>query len=286
LFVETQYVLNQKNIRPVCADEQGRMDIDMLKKTLDVCPGPTIICAQAGNVNTGAFDSFADIVDLAKEHEAWLHIDGAFGLWANVSPKFKHLTFGVDGANSWATDAHKWLNVPYDSGIVIIRDREMHRGLKTARCAYAGLANIDCRDGSQWVPENSRRARGFVLYAALRNLGRKGVRQLIDNCCDMAQEFANHLTELPYASVLNDVVLNQVLCCLQPESIIDKDAFNTAIAYRVQQKGICWLGTTQWRGQTVLRISVSNWLTTREDVHQSIISIKNAIDEELTTLHN
>jgi len=278
--------LGQKNIRTVRADKHGRIDLGPLRKTLDLCHGPTIICAQAGNVNTGAFDPFADIVALAKEHDAWLHIDGAFGLWANASPRFKHLVFGADEANSWATDAHKWLNVPYDSGIVIIRDREMHRGLKTTRCAYAGPANVDCRDGSQWVSENSRRARGFVLYAALRNLGRKGVTQLIDNCCDMAQEFANQFAELPYARVLNNVVLNQVLCRLEPEWIPDMDAFNTAISSRVQQKGICWLGTTQWHGQTALRISVCNWSTTREDVRQSMISIRNAIDEELTTLHN
>jgi glutamate/tyrosine decarboxylase-like PLP-dependent enzyme len=273
--------LGQKNIRTVRADKQGRIDPDDLRKTLDVCAGPIIICAQAGNVNTGAFDPFADIVALAKEHDAWLHVDGAFGLWANASPRFKHLALGADGADSWATDAHKWLNVPYDSGIVIIRDREMHRGLKTTRCAYAGPADVDRRDGSQWVPENSRRARGFVLFAALRNLGRKGVRQLIDNCCDRAQEFADQFAELPHAHVLNDVVLNQVLCRLEPESIPDPDAFNTAVASRVQQKGICWLGTTQWRGQTALRISVSHWSTASEDVRQSMISIRDAIEEEL-----
>ncbi len=278
--------LGQNNIRTVRADEQGRIDLDALGKTLEACAGPTIICAQAGNVNTGAFDAFADIVILAKKHDAWLHIDGAFGLWANASPRFKYLVSGADGADSWATDAHKWLNVPYDSGIVIIRDREMHRRIKTMRCAYAGPANVDCRDGSQWVPENSRRARGFALYAALRNLGRKGVRRLIDNCCDRAQEFANQFAELSYARVLNNVVLNQVLCRLEPESVSDLDAFNTAIASRVQQKGICWIGTTQWLGQTALRISVSNWSTTKEDVCQSMISIRNAIDEELTTLHD
>jgi len=278
--------LGKNNIHTVQADEQGRIDLDALKQTLAVCAAPTIICAQAGNVNTGAFDSFADIVTLAKEHGAWLHIDGAFGLWANASSRFKHLVFGANGADSWATDAHKWLNVPYDSGIVIIRDREMQRGLKTARCAYAGVANVDCRDGSQWVPENSRRARGFVLYATLRNLGRKGVAQLVDNCCDMAQEFANQFAQLPYARVLNEVVLNQVLCHLEPEVIADLDAFNMAVASRIQQIGVCWLGTTQWHGQTVLRVSVSNWATTKEDVYQSMISIRNAIETELSILQN
>ena len=277
--------LGQKNVRTVQADEQGRINLNALKKTLDVCLGPTIICAQAGNVNTGAFDPFPEIVALAKEYDSWLHIDGAFGLWAGASPRFKHLVLGVDGADSWATDAHKWLNVPYDSGIVIIRDRKMHQGLKITRCAYAGPANDDCRDGFQWVPENSRRSRGFVLYAALRNLGRKGVSQLIDNCCDMAQEFAKQFAELPDVRVINDVVLNQVLCRLEPESVAELDAFNTGVASRVQQKGVCWLGTTQWHGQMVLRISVSNWSTTREDVCQSMTSIRNAIGEELIS-HN
>lgn len=213
-----------------------------------------------------------------------IHIDGAFGLWAGASPGFKHLVSGVDGADSWSTDAHKWLNVPYDSGIVIIRDPEVHQSLKTARCAYAGNANADFRDGSEWAPENSRRARGFVLYAALRNLGRKGVRQIIDNCCDMAQEFAARLAELPNARVINDVVLNQVLCRLEPKTVPDVDVFNSAVAFRIQQAGVCWIGTTQWCGQTVLRISVSNWSTSREDVRKSMISISNSIDEELTTL--
>lgn len=276
--------LGQKNIRTVRADEQGRMDPVALRETLDACPGPTVICAQAGNVNTGAFDPFADVVALAKEHDAWLHVDGAFGLWAGASPRFRPLVSGADGADSWATDAHKWLNVPYDSGIVIIRDREMHRGLKTARCAYAGSASADCRDGSQWTPENSRRARGFVLYAALRNLGRKGVRQMVENGCDMAREFANQLARLPSARILNAVVLNQVLCRLEPGSISDLNAFHAAVASRVQQKGVCWLGTTRWRGQAALRISVANGATTKEDVRESVASIRNAIEEELSTL--
>jgi glutamate/tyrosine decarboxylase-like PLP-dependent enzyme len=277
--------LGQKNIHTVRADGQGRIDPDALRKALDVCSGPTIICAQAGNANTGAFDPFDDIVALAKEFDAWLHIDSAFGLWAGASPRYKHLVSGVDEADSWATDAHKWLNVPYDSGLVIIRDRKMHQDIKTMRCAYAGPANIDCRDGSQWAPENPRRARGFVLYAALRNLGRQAVSQLIDNCCARAQEFASLLAELSYVRVINEVVLNQVLFRLESESIPDLDAFNTAVAARVQQDGICWIGTTQWLEQTALRIFVSNWSTTEEDVCQSMISLRKAIDKELTIRH-
>jgi len=273
--------LGNKNIRTVRADDEGRIDLEAFKYTLDTCSGPTIVCVQAGNVNTGAFDPIADIINLAKERCAWVHVDGAFGLWAHASQRFKNLVSGVEGADSWATDAHKWLNVPFDSGIVIVRDPELHRNFKTGRCAYAGPPREDCRDGSQWVPENSRRARGFVLYAALRHLGRKGVRQVIDNCCDLAQAFASELAQLPNVRILNSVVLNQVLCRIEPESVTDIDAFNTSVALRIQQDGICWIGTTQWHGQTALRISVSNWSTTIDDVRQSIASIMKSIEREL-----
>jgi glutamate/tyrosine decarboxylase-like PLP-dependent enzyme len=275
--------LGNNNIRTVRADDEGRMDLEAFKYTLDKCTGPTIVCVQAGNVNTGAFDPIAGIIESAKERSAWVHVDGAFGLWANVSPRFKNLVSGVQEADSWATDAHKWLNVPFDSGIVIVRDPEIHRNFKTGRCAYAGPPCEDCRDGSQWVPENSRRARGFVLYAALRHLGRKGVSELVDNSCDLAQAFASELSQLPNVRILNRVVLNQVLFRIEPESVSDIDAFNTAVALRIQGEGICWMGTTQWHGLTALRISVSNWSTTINDVRQSIASIMESIEREMAT---
>ena len=273
--------LGNKNIRTVKADDEGRIDLEAFKCALDKCAGPTIVCVQAGNVNTGAFDPIAGIIDLTKERGAWVHVDGAFGLWANASPRFKNLVSGVQEADSWATDAHKWLNVPFDSGIVIVRNPEIHRNFKTGRCAYAGPPSEDCRDGSQWVPENSRRARGFVLYAALRHLGRKGVRQIVDNCCDLAQAFASELAQLPNVRILNCVVLNQVLCRIEPESVTDIDAFNTAVALRIQRAGICWIGTTHWHGQTALRISVSNWSTTIDDVRQSVASLMESVEREL-----
>jgi len=273
--------LGTKNIRAVPADEEGRIRLDAFRQTLAACTGPTIVCVQAGNVNTGAFDPLAEIIALTKKRNIWVHVDGAFGLWAGASPKFKRLVAGVEEADSWATDAHKMLNVPYDSGIVVIRASEAHRSFKTARCAYAGPAHTDCRDGSQWTPENSRRARGFVLYAALRNLGKKGVQQIIENCCDSAQTFASELTRLPHARVLNQVVFYQVLCRIEPKVNVDVDAFNASIASRLQQDGICWIGATQWRGQAALRISVSNWATTRADVQQSIECLANSIEKEL-----
>jgi glutamate/tyrosine decarboxylase-like PLP-dependent enzyme len=276
--------LGDKNIRMLRADTEGRMDLEAFKLTLAQCIGPTIICVQAGNVNTGAFDPLADVIELAKTRGAWVHVDGAFGLWANASPRFKYLASGVQGANSWATDAHKWLNVPFDSGIVIIRDPKLHQGFKSGRCAYAGPASQEFRDGSQWVPENSRRARGFVLYAALRHLGKKGVIQIVNNCCDLAQVFARELAQVPGLRILNTVVLNQVLCRIEPEGISDVETFNSSVAARVQAEGVCWLGTTQWHGQTVLRISVTNWSTTLEDVHQSIASLMKSIELELAAL--
>ena len=272
--------LGTDNIHLVSADEEGRIRLTEFKKILETCPGPCIVCLQAGNVNTGAFDPLADIIALCKNRGAWVHVDGAFGLWAAASPKFAHLVKNVEGADSWATDAHKWLNVPYDSGIVIVRDRQAHRNFKTDRCAYAGTADSGRRDGSQWAPENSRRARGFVLYAALRNLGKQGVRELVENCCGMARLFADELAKIPNVRVLNDVVLNQVLFRLEPQGVEDLDAFNSTVAALIQQEGVCWMGTTQWRGRTALRISVSNWSTTRSDVHKSVAGLTQAMQKQ------
>jgi glutamate/tyrosine decarboxylase-like PLP-dependent enzyme len=272
--------LGTRNILSVAADKEGRMQLDAFRQALTTCTGPTIVCVQAGNVNTGAFDPIEEIVAISKRCNAWVHVDGAFGLWAATSPRFRHLVAGMEGADSWATDAHKWLNVPYDSGMVMIRAANVHRELKTARCAYAGPADLTNRDGSQWVPENSRRARGFVLYAALRNFGRKGVQQIVENCCDMAQAFADSLKQLPEVHILNEVVLNQVLCRAEPQGVVDLDAFNAAVALRLQREGDCWIGSTQWQGQTALRISVSNGATGLADVHQSVDCLARAIAEE------
>lgn len=273
--------LGKKNIKSVSSDLQGRINIDSLKDELNNCNGPIIICAQAGNVNTGAFDSFEEIMSLAKQHDAWVHVDGAFGLWACASPRLSHLVTGIEKADSWTVDAHKWLNVPYDSGIVIIRDFQNHRRLKTVQCSYAGSHIDGYRDCSQWVPENSRRARGFVLYAALRNLGRVGLRQIIDNSCFIANEFAQRLADLPNVRVLNKVVLNQILFRVEPILDYDTNLFNSNVSKRIQEEGLSWIGTTEWLGQTSMRISISNWSTTKDDVDRTIRSIKNSIENEL-----
>lgn len=278
--------LGKKNIKSISSDFQGRINIDSLKNELNNCSGPTIICAQAGNVNTGCFDSFEEIIPLAKKHGAWVHIDGAFGLWARTSPKYFHLVTGIEKADSWTVDAHKWLNVSYDSGIVIIRDSKNHYKLKTIQCSYAGQHSEEHRDGSQWVPENSRRARGFVLYAALRNLGRDGVRNIVENSCSLATEFAQQLEKLPNVHVLNNVVLNQVLFRVESESNCDTNSFNNNICEHIQKEGLAWIGTTRWQGKIAMRISVSNWLTTKADVDKTIRSIRNSIEKELQIINN
>lgn len=278
--------LGRKNIETVETDKQGRIETKEFKRTLGAYSGPTIVCVQAGNVNTGAFDPIADIADLSRASGAWLHVDGAFGMWAAASPSLKHLVAGVELADSWATDAHKWLNVPYDSGLVIVRQPETHLKLKVEQCAYVGTTQVGHRNGSEWVPENSRRARGFVLYASLRCLGKNGVRRIVENSCEMARLFATELVKLPGVEVLNQVVLNQLLFRIIPTSVTENNDVHASVAKRIQQTGVCWLGTTQWAGQTVLRISVSNWATTAADVRRSVECIREAIENERETTAN
>jgi glutamate/tyrosine decarboxylase-like PLP-dependent enzyme len=252
----------------VPADEQGRMRIDQLPQ-LD--EAPTIVCGQAGEVNTGAFDDLAAVADaVAEAPNAWLHVDGAFGLWAAASPELRHLLRGSERADSWATDAHKWLNVPYDSGIAFCAHPESHRAAMAVTAAYLQFgADARERDAVDWTPEFSRRARGFAVYAAIRSLGRTGIAELVDRCCAHARLFAE-LLEAGGATILNDVVLNQVLVRFG-----DGDRTRQVIE-RVQEEGTCWLGGTEWGGEHAMRISVSNWRTTREDVERSTEAILSA----------
>ncbi len=256
----------------VPTDEQGRMRGAELQKVLAGLSGPTIVCAQAGNVNTGAFDPLREIADAAHEHGAWLHVDGAFGLWAAVSKRRRALIDGVDLADSWATDAHKWLNVPYDCGVAIIRDAAAHRGSMTSTAAYLEQTSGTERDSVDWVPEFSRRARGVTVYAALRTLGRRGVEALIDDLCDRAAQMAQLLSRDRRVRVLNDVVLNQVLARFG-----DDDEITRRTVANVQQEGTCWLAGTSWHGLAAMRISVSNWATSAEDIERSAAAILRSI---------
>jgi glutamate/tyrosine decarboxylase-like PLP-dependent enzyme len=248
--------------RRIPADGEGRMDADALAGALHEGDGPAIVCAQAGEVNTGAVDPLEAIADACAERGAWLHVDGAFGLWAGASPRLRHLIRGVERAQSWATDAHKWLNVPYDCGIAIVAERDVHRAAMSLSGAYLPVAAAG-RDGTAYVPEASRRARAFAVYAALRSLGRRGVAELVERCCALARQMAEALDAAPGMRVLNDVVLNQVLVGLD-----DPSATADALA-AIQAEGTCWVGGTTWNGKPAIRVSFSNWSTTADDVARS-----------------
>jgi glutamate/tyrosine decarboxylase-like PLP-dependent enzyme len=251
----------------VRADDQGRMRPDALADALADTSGPAIVCAQAGNVATGAFDAFEPIADTCAEHGAWLHVDGAFGLWAAAAPELRHLTTGVERADSWAVDAHKWLNVPYDGAMAVVADAGAHVAAMSLAGPYL-VADPGQRDGTNYVPESSRRARVVPIYAALRSLGRAGVAELVGRNCAQARRMAQRLAEIPGARIVNDVVLNQVLLQLP-----GGDDVNRAAVAAVQRDGTCWLGGTTWNDRYVLRVSVSNWSTTDEDIDRSADAI-------------
>jgi glutamate/tyrosine decarboxylase-like PLP-dependent enzyme len=257
----------------VACDAQGRMQPDALRAALAAAGAPALVCAQAGNVNTGAFDPLEPIADAVREHRGWLHVDGAFGLWAAASPALRPLVRGVERADSWTTDAHKWLNVPYDSGLVFVRDPDAHRAAVSHGAAYYVSAAGGERDNHHFVPESSRRARGFAVWAALRSLGRQGVAELVERCCALARRFAERLGAAPGVEIPNDVVLNQVLVRFSPPAGGDRDAWTREVIRRIQEDGTCWAGGTTWRGRTALRISVSNATTTEADVDRSAAAI-------------
>jgi glutamate/tyrosine decarboxylase-like PLP-dependent enzyme len=273
--------LGRSRVIRIEADGQGRMRPDRLREALaGLHDRPVIVIAQSGNVNTGAFDALSDIVPLVRElPNAWLHVDGAFGLWAAVTPDLRHLTEGIADADSWTTDAHKWLNVPYDSGLVIVRDDAAHHAAMTLGAAYYVETEGAERDPYNWVAESSRRARGFPVYAALRELGRDGLAALIERCCRLARRMADGLRDAPGVTILNEVVLNQVLVRFAPPDRPDADAatidaFTRDVIAAVQADGTCWLGGTTWHGMAAMRISVSNWSTTEADADVSVEAIR------------
>jgi glutamate/tyrosine decarboxylase-like PLP-dependent enzyme len=235
--------------------------------------GPTIVCLQAGNVNTGASDPFAEVGPRARDAGAWVHVDGAFGLWARATPKRAHLVERIEHADSWATDAHKWLNVPYDNGVCIVREAAALHAAMAVGGEYLIKGAGEVRDELDWVPEFSRRARGFTVYAALRSLGRRGLAELIEGSCALARRMADRLAAAPGVAILNDVVLNQVLVRFTPPGGGDADAFTREVVSRVQADGTCWLSGSTWDGQAVMRISVSGWATTAADADRSAAAI-------------
>jgi glutamate/tyrosine decarboxylase-like PLP-dependent enzyme len=264
----------------VAVDEEGRMRRQALEAALGAGGGPTIVCAQAGNVSTGAFDPIEAIAEIAHRHGAWLHVDGAFGLWAAASPALRHLVCGLERADSWATDAHKWLNVPYDSGLAIVADPASHRASFLKRADYLIAAAGPERDGDDYTPEASRRARAFALYAGLLSLGRRGVAELVERGSSQARRLAEALRRGSGVRILNEVVLNQVLLRFEAPAGGDGDAFTRAVADRIRAGGTLWASGTRRHGREALRLSVSNWSTTDADIDRSAAAILQALEAE------
>jgi glutamate/tyrosine decarboxylase-like PLP-dependent enzyme len=259
--------LGRKRVVRVPVDGQGRMTADALPH-LDAM---TILCLQAGNVNTGAFDPAAAICPAARAAGAWVHVDGAFGLWAAASPEYRKLTRGFELADSWATDAHKWPNIGYDCGIALLRDPGALRAAMSIVAPY--LVHGEDRDPSNYNPELSRRARGVELWAGLRSLGKEGMAAIVERTASHARRFAEGLKAAGY-EVLNEVVINQVMVSFgSPEKTLRTIA-------RLQAEGTCWCGSTLWQGRTAMRISVSSWATTKEDVERCLAAMVNAAKED------
>jgi len=263
--------LGSESTVPVATDEQGRLPPRALEAALAEHEGPAIVCAQVGEVNTGSVDALPEIAELARQAGAWLHVDGAFGLWAAASQELRGLIEGVDEADSWATDAHKWLNVPYDCGLAFVAHPEAHRAAMAMTAEYLVVDSEAARDAMDWTPEFSRRARGVAVYAALRSLGRSGVAELVERCCRHARRFGEELGRLPGCEILNDVVLNQVLMRFAD------DATTRAVLETVQRSGEAWMSGTTWDGRFAIRISVSNWRTSDEDVARTVAAFERAV---------
>ena len=260
--------LGRQRVTRVPVDSQGRILIHKLPR-LD---SRTIVCLQAGNVNTGAFDPAREICRRARAAQAWVHVDGAFGLWAAASPRYRHLTDGFEDADSWSTDAHKWPNAGYDCGIALVRDARALRSAMSIAASYFTPGEL--REPMHYGPEMSRRARAVPLWAALRSLGRSGLAELIDRTCRHARTFSERLRELGY-EILNDVVINQVLVSFGPAEVTRR------VIGRVQEDGACWCGVTEWQGRTAMRISVSSWATTTDDVETAVAAIHRMAQKSL-----
>jgi len=253
--------LGRNRVVSVPVDGQGRMRAERLPRL----SGPSIVCVQAGNVNTGAFDPFAELCEQAHRDGAWVHVDGAFGLWAAATPSLRDLCVGMNQADSWATDAHKWLNVPYDSGLAFVRDADALRAAMAISAEYLPTVTAE-RNPSDYTPELSRHARGVEVWAALRSLGRSGVAEMIERNCRQAQRFAQGLRAAGY-EILNEVVLNQVLVSFGAPELTER------VIAGIQDDGTCWCGRTHWQGRTAMRISVVSWATTDADVETSLAAM-------------
>lgn len=262
-----------KRVTRIDTDAQGRMLPQALERALLGKTGPKIVIAQAGQINTGAFDPFADIVAASKAAGAWVHVDGAFGLWARATPTLHHLTEGIEGADSWVTDGHKWLQVPYDCGFAIVKDRTLHQRAMTQWSSYLPTISQGDRVPSALVPELSRRARGVPVYALLKTLGRKGVAEMVERHCAMARQFAKLLQEERGIRVMNEISLNQVIVNFGHGNAASRRAATEAVITRVQQDGTCFAAGAEWRGDWVMRLSIISGETTENDIERSAVAI-------------
>ena len=259
------------------ADDEGRLTEDALRGALEAARDvPTVVLLQAGDLNIGAYDCFETLIPLAHEYGAWVHVDGAFGLWAGASPKYRHLLRGVELADSWATDGHKWLNVPYDCGYALVADAEAHRAAMSHRAPYLTHAE-EGRDAIDWTPEWSRRGRGIATYAALRQLGRRGVAELIERCCLHARRMVNGMGSLAGVEVLWTPAINQGLVRFRDPQGVDHDGWTERVIARVVRDGEAFFGATTWRGRRAMRVSVCNWQTTDGDVERAIGAVSRVL---------
>ena len=270
--------MGERHITLLPVDAKGRVLKEALAAALaDGSSAPTIVVLQAGDVNTGEFDDFAELVPLAKEHGAWVHIDGAFGLWAAASPKLRHLVRGVELADSWATDGHKWLNVPYDCGYAFVADTAAHRASMSQKASY--LTHVaEARDEMDWNPEFSRRGRGFATYAAIRQLGRSGVTELVERCCEHAHALVTRMGALPGAEMVWEPVINQGLVRFLDPAGKDDDAFTERIMAEILATGEAFFSGTTCRGRRAMRVSVSNWQTSAEDVERVVRCVAGVLE--------
>lgn len=269
--------LGHDRVVRIATDDSGRIEAGAFAEALEGCSGPVIAILQAGQINTGAFDPFADLLPMAHAKGAWVHVDGAFGLWARACPEKASLASGIEGADSWATDGHKWLQTPYDCGYAIVRHSDAHRRAMTAAASYLPTIAAGERDPAQLVPELSRRARGFATWAMIRHLGRQGIVAMVLRHCTIAEHMAEGLRREPGIAVLNAVDLNQVIVRFGSDQPADRgDELTQAVIARVQTDGTCFAGGARWRGRWVMRLSVISWPTTEEDADRSVKAIVDA----------
>jgi glutamate/tyrosine decarboxylase-like PLP-dependent enzyme len=261
------------------ADNSGRLSMPALEQALRAGEGaPTVVCLQAGDLNTGVFDPFGPACRIAHAAKAWVHVDGAFGLWAAVSERHRHLLAGAELADSWATDGHKWLNLPFDSGLVFVADAAAHRASFAQDTSYS-VPTEQVRNQKDWNPEWSRRGRGFPFYAAVRALGRSGIGDLVDRCCRHAERLVHEIGALDGAEILAAPVINQGLVRFLSRDG-DHDVFTDKVIRRIQDDGVAWFGGVTWRGQRAMRISVCNWLTSDNDIDRTVASVRKVLASE------